>query len=67
MTVFQKVMALLKDKNMSDVLVTGGGIIPEEDMKQLHDIGVGRLFAPGTPTADIAEYIRSWVQENREF
>ena len=67
MTVFQKVMALLKDKNMSDVLVTGGGIIPEEDMKQLHDIGVGRLFAPGTPTADIADYIRSWVQENREF
>jgi methylmalonyl-CoA mutase C-terminal domain/subunit len=67
MTVFQKVIALLKDKNMSDVLVTGGGIIPEEDMKQLHDIGVGRLFAPGTPTADIAEYIRSWVQENREF
>jgi methylmalonyl-CoA mutase C-terminal domain/subunit len=67
MTVFQKVMALLKDKNMSDVLVTGGGIIPEEDMNQLYDIGVGRLFAPGTPTADIAEYIRSWVQENREF
>jgi methylmalonyl-CoA mutase C-terminal domain/subunit len=67
MTVFQKVMALLKDKNMNDVLVTGGGIIPEEDINQLYDIGVGRLFAPGTPTADIAEYIRSWVQENREF
>jgi methylmalonyl-CoA mutase, C-terminal domain len=67
MTVFQKVMALLKDKNMNDVLVTGGGIIPDEDMNQLYDIGVGRLFAPGTPTTDIAEYIRSWVQENREF
>jgi methylmalonyl-CoA mutase, C-terminal domain len=67
MTVFQKVMALLKDKNMNDLLVTGGGIIPDEDMNQLYDIGVGRLFAPGTPTTDIAEYIRSWVQENREF
>src|SRR6201746_1187207 len=58
MTVFPKVMALLKERQMTDVLVTGGGIIPEDDMKKLNDIGVGRLFAPGTPTTEIAEYIR---------
>src|ERR1700754_2619202 len=46
MTVFPKVMALMKEKQMNDVLVTGGGIIPEDDMKQLQEIGVGRLFPP---------------------
>ncbi|RYZ48854.1 MAG: methylmalonyl-CoA mutase, partial [Chitinophagaceae bacterium] len=50
-----------------DVLLTGGGIIPEEDMKALNDQGVGRLFAPGTPTTEIAGYIRDWVKENRNF
>src|SRR5512138_2817020 len=48
MTVFPKVMALMKEKSMDDVLLTGGGIIPEEDMLQLHSLGVGKLFAPGT-------------------
>ena len=67
MTVFPKVMKLLKEKEMNDVLVTGGGIIPEEDMKALNAIGVGKLFAPGTTTTDIAEYIREWVKENRSF
>lgn len=67
MTVFPKVIALMKDKGMKDVLLTGGGIIPTEDMKQLEDLGVGKLFAPGTPTADIAGYIRDWVNQNRSF
>lgn len=67
MTVFPKVAALMKEKGMNDVLLTGGGIIPEEDMRQLNSQGVGRLFAPGTPTADIAAYIRDWVKENRSF
>lgn len=67
MTVFPKVMTLLKEKGMDDVLVTGGGIIPENDMKQLQEMGVGRLFPPGTPTAEIAGYIRQWVKENREY
>jgi methylmalonyl-CoA mutase C-terminal domain/subunit len=67
MTVFPKVMDLLKQKGMNDVLVTGGGIIPEEDMKSLNEIGVGKLFPPGTPTAEIADYISKWVQENRDF
>lgn len=67
MTVFPKVMALLKEKEMNDVLVTGGGIIPEEDMRALQEIGVGKLFAPGAATADIARYINDWVAENRSF
>lgn len=67
MTVFPKVMALLKEKGMNDVLVTGGGIIPEEDMKQLNDMGVGRLFPPGTTTTEITNYIRNWVAKHRDF
>lgn len=67
MTVFPKVIAMMKEKGMDDVLLTGGGIIPEEDMKSLHQMGVGKLFAPGTPTAEIADYIKNWVKENRNF
>lgn len=67
MTVFPKVMTLMKEKGMNDVLVTGGGIIPEEDMKALQEMGVGRLFAPGTATGDIAAYIREWVSKHRDF
>ena len=67
MTVFPKVAALMKEKGMDDVLLTGGGIIPEEDMKQLNKKGVGKLFAPGTATKDIANYITNWVNEHRSF
>jgi len=67
MTVFPKIIALMKEKGMNDVLLTGGGIIPEDDMQQLNGLGVGRLFAPGTPTADIARYISDWTQSNRNF
>jgi methylmalonyl-CoA mutase C-terminal domain/subunit len=66
-TVFPKIIALMKEKGMNDVLLTGGGIIPEDDMKALHEMGVGKLFAPGTPTAEIADYIKLWVEENRNF
>lgn len=67
MTVFPKLIQLMKEKKMEDVLLTGGGIIPEDDMKQLEGLGVGRLFAPGTATADIAQYISGWVKEHRSF
>jgi methylmalonyl-CoA mutase C-terminal domain/subunit len=67
MTVFPKVLQLLKEKGMNDVLLTGGGIIPEDDMKELNAMGVGKLFAPGTPTSEIANYIKGWVKENRKF
>jgi methylmalonyl-CoA mutase C-terminal domain/subunit len=67
MTVFPKIMQLLKEKKMNDVLLTGGGIIPEDDMKTLNEMGAGKLFAPGTSTKDIAEYITDWVKNNRNF
>jgi methylmalonyl-CoA mutase C-terminal domain/subunit len=66
-TVFPKIMQLMKEKGMDDVLVTGGGIIPDDDMDTLHDIGVGKLFPPGTPTHDIVEYITDWVKKHRNF
>jgi methylmalonyl-CoA mutase C-terminal domain/subunit len=66
-TVFPKIIALMKEKGMNDVLLTGGGIIPEEDMEQLHAMGVGKLFAPGTPTITIADYIKEWVETHRNF
>jgi len=66
-TVFPKIIALMKEKKMQDVLLTGGGIIPEEDMEQLNKMGVGKLFAPGATTSEIADYIKNWVKENRNF
>ena len=66
-TIFPKILSLMKEKGMNDVLVTGGGIIPNDDMKRLNDMGVGKLFSPGTPTTEIAEYIKEWVKENRDF
>ena len=64
-TVFPKVVALMQEKVLKNVLLTGGGIIPEEDMRKLNEIGVGRLFAPGAPTSEIADYITNWVKEHR--
>jgi methylmalonyl-CoA mutase, C-terminal domain len=67
MTVFPKILNLLKEKGLNDILVTGGGIIPEQDMKKLNDAGVGKLFPPGTETNEIVNYINSWVTSNRRF
>lgn len=67
MTVLPKVLNLMKERGMNDVLLTGGGIIPADDMKQLQAQGCGELFAPGTPTQQIAGYIRAWVQKHRDF
>ncbi|MEP7251755.1 MAG: cobalamin B12-binding domain-containing protein [Ginsengibacter sp.] len=66
-TVFKKILELLKQKNITDVLLTGGGIIPDEDIKKLNEMGVGKLFTPGTNTSEITEYIKKWVKENRNF
>ncbi len=66
-TIFPKILALMKEKGMDDVLVTGGGIIPETDMKKLKEQGVGELFPPGTSTTTIADYIKDWVIKNRNF
>jgi methylmalonyl-CoA mutase C-terminal domain/subunit len=66
-TIFPKLIEKMKEKKMDDVLLTGGGIIPEEDMKKLTDLGVGKLFAPGTNTSEIAQYVREWVATNRKL
>ena len=66
-TVFPKIVQLLKEKEMNDVVLTGGGIIPEDDMKALNKIGVGKLFSPGATTTEIANYIKKWVEEHRSF
>nr|WP_199077397.1 cobalamin B12-binding domain-containing protein [Pedobacter sp. ASV19] len=67
MTVFPKIIAVMKEKGLSDVLLTGGGIIPEGDMLKLKALGVGELFAPGTTMVTIVDYIKNWVTENRNF
>ena len=63
MTLFPRVRKLLVDQGMDDVLITGGGIIPDEDIAALQELGVGRLFGPGTPTTDAVDYIRGWFAE----
>jgi methylmalonyl-CoA mutase C-terminal domain/subunit len=63
MTLFPRVLDLLKEQGRDDILVTGGGIIPKEDMEALHALGTGRLFGPGTPTSDLVEYIQEWFAE----
>ncbi|RCH55473.1 methylmalonyl-CoA mutase [Mucilaginibacter hurinus] len=67
MTVFPKILQLMKDKQLDDVLVTGGGIIPADDMAALRQLGVGELFPPGTSTQDIVHYITNWVHHHRNF
>lgn len=67
MTVFPKVMTLMKEKGLNDVLLTGGGIIPDADMKKLKEMGVGELFAPGTDTKTIVDYITGYVSTHRKF
>jgi len=65
MTIFRKVRKLMNDSGLTNVLLTGGGIIPETDMKALSQNGVGKLFGPGTPVNETIEYIEDWVSENR--
>ncbi len=60
MTHFPRVLELMREKGMEDILLTGGGIIPEADMAELEALGTGRLFGPGTDTTDIVAYIQQW-------
>jgi methylmalonyl-CoA mutase, C-terminal domain len=64
MTLFPRVRALLKADGREDILLTGGGIIPKEDMDALHRQGVGTLFGPGTSTTDLVDYIKSWFAQH---
>jgi methylmalonyl-CoA mutase C-terminal domain/subunit len=65
MTVFPKVYQLMQEKGLTNTLLTGGGIIPEQDNATLSTMGIGTLFSPGATTSDIADYIKSWVAEHR--
>ncbi len=65
MTVFPRVLQLIKEKGLSDVLLVGGGIIPDQDIKTLKEMGVGELFTPGASTIDIVSYIKKWAASHR--
>jgi len=67
MTVFPKIIAIMKQKGLDNVLLTGGGIIPEGDIIKLKEMGVGELFAPGTTMVSIVAYINDWAVEHRNF
>ena len=67
MTVFPRIIGLMKANKMEDVLLTGGGIIPEADRQALEAMGVGQLFPPGTSSTTIADYIKEWTSKNRSF
>lgn len=67
MTVFPKIIQLMNEKRLENVLLTGGGIIPPQDMEELKEMGVGRLFAPGATMNDVAIYIKDWVEKNRNY
>ena len=63
MTLIPRVLDLLRAEGREDILLTGGGIIPAEDIDALQAKGIGRLFGPGTPTTDLIDYIKAWFAE----
>ena len=64
MTIFPKVLEIMKKKEATDMLLFGGGIIPEDDLKKLKELGVGELFTPGTSTATIIDFLRKWIADH---
>ncbi|MHB8580628.1 MAG: cobalamin B12-binding domain-containing protein [Ignavibacteriaceae bacterium] len=64
MTIFPKILNLMKEKGLIDVLLTGGGIIPDEDIEALKRMGVGEIFTPGAVTTEIADYIKQWRKDH---
>jgi methylmalonyl-CoA mutase, C-terminal domain len=65
MTIFPKILNLMKEKGLNDVLLFGGGIIPEKDIVELKKIGVGEMFTPGASTIEIVKYVRSWMEQHK--
>jgi methylmalonyl-CoA mutase, C-terminal domain len=66
MTLFSRVRGLLAEQGRDDILITGGGIIPKEDMEALNAQGIGKLFGPGTPTTDLIDYIKEWFSTRQQ-
>jgi methylmalonyl-CoA mutase C-terminal domain/subunit len=66
MTLIPRVRQLLQNMGRPEILVTGGGIIPPEDMEALRQQGIGKLFGPGTPTSELISYIESWAAAHLE-
>ena len=66
MTLFPRVLELLKAQGRDDILITGGGIIPREDIEALREQGIGQLFGPGTPTSALVDYIKEWFAEREQ-
>ncbi len=64
-TIFPSVLDLMGEKGLNNVLLVGGGIIPKKDINTLEELGVGKLFGPGTPVQTTIEYINDWVNKNR--
>ncbi len=65
MTLFPRVLHLMREKGLDDVLLFGGGIIPAKDIAELKKMGVGEIFTPGASTTEIVEYVRAWAKEHR--
>ena len=65
MTIFPNVLKLMKEKGLDDILLVGGGIIPKKDIEELENLGMGKLFGPGTPVNETIAYINKWVEDNR--
>jgi methylmalonyl-CoA mutase C-terminal domain len=67
MTIFPKILQMMKTKGMEDVLLFGGGIIPQKDIQELRSMGVGELFTPGTTTEDIVRYLHTWNMNHQRY
>jgi methylmalonyl-CoA mutase, C-terminal domain len=67
MTLFPRVLELLREQGRDDVLVTGGGILPKEDIEELQKLGIGKLFGPGTATTDLIDYFKEWFVERERL
>jgi methylmalonyl-CoA mutase C-terminal domain/subunit len=66
MTIFPKILNLIKEKGMDDVLLTGGGIMGDDDIKKLMDLGVGQLYGPGSSIIDAVDYIKQWYEKEKK-
>ena len=64
-TIFPKILKLMNQKGLENVLLIGGGIIPKKDIENLYNLGVGKLFGPGTPVQDTIDFIVGWIKKNR--